>query len=121
MSVSDDNIFMNLQNGKRYAHTASRDYNVTMATIQIDNKKTLSCACSEINSERNSRASKKEPYESKDSSIVIIEHNLKEFILCILDSDKNKQSRINLRVHAGEQVAFRVVGRHPVELVGICV
>lgn len=119
--VADDetesNIFVQLASGKRYAHTASRDYQLMMAVIQSDLRRFASCACSVINDDKK-RQNDREETDRTDTAIVVVEHDLKEFILCILDNQRNKQCKLNLRIHAGEQVSFRVIGEYPVELVG---
>lgn len=50
--------------------------------------------------------------------VVVVEHDLTEYILCILDSDKVKHCKLNLEIKPGEQIAFRTVGRTPVLLIG---
>lgn len=66
-----------------------------------------------INEERRHKAG------SEDKVIVIIEHDLNEYILCILDSKKQNQCKLNLVIQPGEQLAFRTIGKIPVQLTGI--
>lgn len=104
-------ILLNLEPGKRYAHTAASSYHLSMASLQPDEKRLPNCACNTINKGPKS--------ENDDRVVVIVEHDLKEFILCILDSKKENQHKIDLSFQAGEQVAFRTVGKIPVRLMGV--
>lgn len=93
-----------LDPGKRYAHTAENDYFVTMAHLKPDDRRRPNCGC--------------EKPDDQDRVILIVEHNLKEHVLCVLD-DKNKQCKLNLFIESGEQVAFRTVGQTPLSLTTI--
>ena len=105
-------IKMNLEAGKRFAHTASHGYQLRMATLQIEDRRLPNCACNVINQERNKS-------ENLDRVIIIVEHDLKEHILCILDAKKTYQCKLNLYIEPGEQVAFRTIGKIPVQLTGV--
>lgn len=107
-----ETFLFTLENGKRYAHTAACRYQITMASLQIDDKRQPNCACNSIN-----KGNKTVQDENKVT--VIVEHDLKEFILCILDRDNVKQCKLNLLLQPGEQVAYRTIGRIPVLLTGI--
>lgn len=100
-------------NGKRYAHTSSCIYQIMMATLQPDDRRLPNCLCNTINHSR------KQSETDGDKVIVIVEHNLKEFVLCILDSKRLQQCKLNLIFQPGEQVAFRTVGTIPVQLTGV--
>lgn len=106
-------VLLTLENNKRYAHTASGAYQITMASLQPDNRRLPNCACNVINEERRQKSA----HDTKVS--VIIEHNLNEYILCILDSAKLNQCKLNLVIQPGEQIAFRTIGNTPVLLSGI--
>lgn len=101
-----------LDNEKRYAHTAPCGYHLTMAILQPDLQRLPNCACSQINDA-------KDHQHDADRVVVIIEHNLKEHILCILELGKINQSKLNLNIEAGEQIAYKTIGKIPVILVGI--
>ena len=99
-----------LEANKRYAHTASCSYRVTMASLQPDDRRLPHCVCATINEE-------KQPKKANDNRvIVIVEHDLNEYILCILDDQKLRQCKLNLMVGPGEQIAFRTIGKTPVML-----
>lgn len=106
-------IRLMLENGKRYAHTATSEYHITMASLQPNSSRAPNCACGTI-SQQNKKAS-----ESEDRIVVIIEHDLKEHVLCILDVKKLPQYKLNLVIKPGEQVAFKVLGNCPVLLSGV--
>lgn len=101
-------IHLNFDGGKRFAHMAMKSYKLTMATLQPDDKKPPNCACSQMN-KRN---------VDDDKVIVIVEHDLKEHILCILDRKKLHQCKLDLMIQSGEQIAFRTIGKIPVQLSG---
>lgn len=107
-----DTISFELDIGQRYAHTSSNGYQVTMASLQPDLKKLPHCACNTINKA-------KDTSHLDDKVVVIVEHYLKEYILCILDSKKLQQCKLNFMIRPGEQVAFRTIGKIPVQLTGI--
>lgn len=50
--------------------------------------------------------------------ILIVEHDLKENILCILEPEKKTSCKLNVLIRPGEQIAFRTIGRIPVLLSG---
>lgn len=107
-----DTISFKLDCGQRYAHTATTNYRFTMASLQPDQKKLPHCACNMINKTKNVS-------HDDDKVVVIVEHYLKEHILCILDSKKLHQCKLDLMIQAGEQMAFRTIGKTPVQLSGI--
>lgn len=98
--------------GKRYAHTAANDYQLTMVSLQPDDKKPPNCACSQI------IKGNKKFLENDDRVVLIVEHDLKEYILCILDNKRLKQCKLDLKIHSGEQIAFRTIGKIPIQLIG---
>lgn len=101
-----------LKNGKRYAHTASCGYQIMMASLQPDNKRLPTCACSMMN--------KGKPKSNLgDEVVLIIEHNLEEHLLCRLDRNLQPQCKLNVQIQPGEQVAFRTQGNIPVHLSGV--
>lgn len=106
-------ILLTLDNNKRYAHTATSQYRITMASLQPNEKKMPHCICESINEERRNRT------QTEDKVIVIVEHDLNEYILCILDQDKVKNCKLNLEIQPGEQIAFRTIGKTPVLLSGV--
>lgn len=108
-----NNILLTLENNKRFAHTATCSYQLTMASLQPDNKRLPNCACSVINQERRDKV------EKRNRVIVIVEHNLNEYILCILDQSSQTQCKLDLVIQPGEQVAFRIIGDVPVMLSGL--
>lgn len=108
----EETILFRLDCGQRYAHTAARNYRFTMASLQPDQKKLPHCACNMINKPTNVN-------HDENKVVVIVEHYLKEHILCILDSTKLHQCKLNLMIQAGEQIAFRTIGKIPVQLSGI--
>lgn len=84
-----------------------------MASLQPSERRMPHCVCETINEERRNRT------QTEDKVIVIVEHDLNEYILCILDSDKVKQCKLNLEIQPGEQIAFRTIGKTPVLLSGV--
>lgn len=104
-------ILLTLENGKRYAHTASSSYHLSMVSLQPEDKRLPNCTCNAINKGPKS--------EDEDRVIVIVEHDLKEYILCVLDAKRQPQYKLDLTFQAGEQVAFRTIGRIPVRLTGV--
>lgn len=104
-------ILLNLEEGKRYAHTASRSYRLWQASLQPDDKRLPNCTCNSIN--------KGPKAESEDRVIVIVEYDLKEHILCVLDAKRQHQYKLDLTIQEGEQVAFRTIGKIPVRLMGV--
>lgn len=106
-------LLLTLENNKRYAHTASCSYQITMASLQPDSRRLPNCACSVINEERS------KPTSDQEKVIVIIEHDLKEYILCVLILNKQNSCKLNLFIQPGEQIAFRTIGKIPVLLSGI--
>lgn len=117
-SMGSNSILVTLDAGKRYAHTAPCTYQILMASLQPDSRKQPNCACSIINKE-----GRKYKFNngviSDDQVIVIIEHDLKEHILCILDKNKVHSYKLNLIIQPGEQIAYRTIGRIPVLLSGV--
>ena len=105
-------LLLTLENNKRYAHTASVTYEIKMASLQPDDKRLPHCLCNSINEERRSRIRK------EDKVILIVEHDLKENILCILEPEKKTSCKLNVLIRPGEQIAFRTIGRIPVLLSG---
>ena len=105
-------IMLRLQNNKRYAHTAGCSYQLRFASIQEDDTRLPHCLCENIR--------QKSPSDDH-KAIVIVEHDLNEHILCILDVDKQKQCKLDLVIRAGEQVAFKVIGKFPVLLMGVAI
>lgn len=101
-------IHLKFEAGKRYAHMAMQNYKLSMASLQTDSREPPNCACSQIN-KRN---------KDEDKVIVIVEHDLKEHILCILDRKKLQQCKLNLEIQSGEQIAFRTIGKIPIQLTG---
>ena len=106
-------IMLHLENNRRYAHTATCLYKITMASLQPDDKKLPHCICNSINEEQRAKTI------HEDKVIVIVEHNLKEFILCVLEPCKQTSGKLDVLVQPGEQIAFRTIGRVPVQLSGI--
>lgn len=104
-------ILLQLENGKRYAHTSTSGYQITMASIQPSSLRAPNCACNMINNpdDRSDR---------DDRVIVIVEHDLKEHVLCILDKKKLSQCKLDLVIKPGEQVAFKAIGKSQVLLTG---
>lgn len=111
--VASHTVLLTLENNKRYAHTATSSYQIKMASLQPDERRLPHCVCNSINDEKRPKR------ESDDRVIVIIEHNLNEYILCMLDSNKLRECKLNLVIRPGEQIAFRTIGRVPVLLSGI--
>jgi len=101
-----------LENGKRYAHTALSNYQILMASLQPNDKRLPNCGCDAINKD------KRAPID-EDKVFLIIEHDLKEHILCTLDRKRLHQCKLNLVIQPGEQVAFRTIGRIPIQLSGV--
>lgn len=110
---TSNTILLTLENNKRYAHTASFSYQITMASLQPDGKRLPHCICNTINEEKRPKR------ETDDRVIVIIEHNLNEYILCMLDTERLRECKLNLVIRPGEQIAFRTIGRTPVQLAGV--
>lgn len=110
---SAKSVLLTLENNKRYAHTASSSYQITQASIQPDDRRLPHCICNTINDEKRPKS------DNDNRVIVIVEHDLKEFILCILDTEKDRQCKLNLVISSGEQIAFRTIGRYPVQLAGM--
>ena len=106
-------VALTLDNNHRYAHTASCAYQLTMASLQPDSRRLPHCACNVINEEKRDKSRTHE-----HRVVVIVEHNLAEHILCILDSTRLNQCKLNLIVQPGEQIAFRTIGKIPVQLTG---
>lgn len=104
-------ILLNLEDGKRYAHTASSIYHLSMASLQPDEKRLPNCTCNAINKGPKS--------EDDDKVILIVEHDLKEYVLCVLDAKRQPRYKLDLTFQAGEQVAFRTIGKIPVRLMGV--
>lgn len=109
---SSSTIQFKLENGKRYAHTSSCGYQISMASLQPHNRRLPNCACSTMNKA-------KRESDLDDKVILIIEHDLKEHILCILDSKRLPQCKLNVRIQPGEQISYRTVGTTPVRLTGV--
>ena len=112
-SSSTDELIFRLEGGKRYAHTAACDYKILRASLKPDDKRLPFCACSQIN--------KTTCWQSpnKNKVIVVIEHDLKEHILCILDSETLSECELDFVIQAGEQIAFRTIGSIPILLSGL--
>lgn len=110
--ISSSTIKLKLENGKRYAHTSSCGYQISMASLQPHDRRLPNCACGTMNKE-------KRKSDLDDKVILIIEHDLKEHILCILDGKRLPQCKLNVRIQPGEQISFRTVGTIPVRLTGV--
>jgi hypothetical protein len=106
-------ILLTLDNNKRYAHTATSQYRITMASLQPDERKMPHCICNTINEEKRKKT------QTEDRVTVIVEHDLNEYILCVLDPDKVRYCKLNLEIQPGEQIAFRTIGKTPVLLSGV--
>lgn len=113
LTPSSHSILLTLDNNKRYAHTASCSYQIRMASLQPDDRRLPHCICGSINEEKRTKT------QNENKVIVVVEHDLKEFILCILEPGKSNSCKLNLLIRPGEQVAFRTVGKVPVQLSGI--
>lgn len=113
MSSIEKQFSFKLDQNQRYAHTATSSYRLTMASLQPDQRKLPNCACNVINKSKKSR-------QDEDKVVVIVEHDLKEHLLCVLDNKKVHQCKLNLAIQAGEQIAFRTIGKTPVQLIGVC-
>lgn len=109
-------MYITLEEGKRYAHTAACKYQLKMASLQPDERRQPNCACNMINE---SKRSKSRSFEDRNKVTVIVEHDLKEYILCILDSETEPQCKLDLIIKEGEQVAFKTIGHIPVQLSGV--
>lgn len=109
---SSSTIYMKLENGKRYAHTSSCGYQITMASLQPNDRRLPNCACNMMN--KGKRKS-----DLDDKVILIVEHDLKEHILCILDSKQLPQCKLNFQIRPGEQVSYRTVGDIPIQMSGV--
>lgn len=105
-----DTTSLILEGNKRYAHTATCSYRISMASLQPDDRRLPHCVCATINEEKHSKKA------NNNRVIVIVEHDLNEYILCILDDEKLRQCKLNLLVRPGEQIAFRTIGKTPVML-----
>lgn len=105
-------MFIKLQPGQRCAHTASVGYRLTMASLQPEDKKLPHCACNTIN-----EAKTKQP--DNDKVMVIVEHDLKEHLMCVLDGNRVKQCKLDLVVRPGQQIAFKTIGKIPAQLTGV--
>lgn len=68
--------------------------------------------CESINEE-------KTMHQKDRKVIVIVEHDLKEFVLCVLEPDRQMSCTLNLVIRPGEQIAFRTIGKVPVQLAGV--
>lgn len=108
-------LHIKLDGGKRYAHTAKERYLISMASLQPDSRILPNCACHLINEDKRMNRKSK----LNDRVTVIVEHDLKEHILCILDKNELNQCKLNLSVQPGEQIAYRTVGEIPVQLSGV--
>lgn len=106
-------VLLTLENNKRYAHTATSQYKITMASLQPDERRMPNCVCNTINEDRRKKT------QTEDRVVVVVEHDLNEYILCVLDSDKVKYCKLNLEIQPGEQIAFRTIGKTPVLLSGV--
>lgn len=111
-SSSSSTIHLKLENGKRYAHTSSCGYQIMMASLQPSDRRLPNCACDTINKD-------KRKTNLDEKVVLIIEHDLEEHILCILDSERSPQCKLNVRIQAGEQVSFRTIGKIPIQLNGV--
>ena len=105
-------VLLRLENNRRYAHTAKCSYQLSMASLQPDDERPPDCVCGSINDERRNRTA------NDEKVIVIVEHNLKEHVLCVLDQARQRSCKLNLLVEPGEQIAFRTIGKVAVQLSG---
>lgn len=110
-------LLLRLENNKRYGHTATSNYKISMATLQPDAVRQPNCLCSVINKDHK-LLNRVCGSEDNSKVTIIVEHNLKEHILCVLDSQTTTQCKLNLDIQAGEQIAFRTLGRTPALLTG---
>lgn len=106
-------ILLSLDNNKRYAHTATCQYRISMASLQPDERRLPHCVCNTIKEERRQRSG------TEDSVMVVVEHDLNEYVLCVLEPNRVNQCKLNLEIQAGEQIAFRTIGKTPVLLTGL--
>lgn len=111
-------LLLKLDNNRRRRHTATSNYRICMASLQPDSIRQPYCSCSIMNQDYK-LLGRKDDKHNDTRVLVIVEHDLKEYILCILDSQKVTQCKLDLYIQAGEQIAFRTLGKTPVLLTGI--
>lgn len=110
---SSHTILLTLEDNKRYAHTATCQYRISMASLQPDERRLPHCVCNSINEERRQRT------KSEDKVVLVVEHDLNEYVLCVLEPNKVNHCKLNLEIQPGEQIAFRTIGKTPVLLTGL--